>query len=513
MIDSSRNGNKHIYDNDTSSDVVSDIKNTVNANVENNLLGIAQNFHIFANEAKWTVHTNGNVAIGKLLNTPANFGTNQHNQNDAQYDEANNKTDISYIQSIAPKQNLASSSFVEGRPNKIVVGKDIKVEFDQNKDAIHVNGNKMDHAKDVYKETTTTYIDFKKEFAALAATSKQLANTATEETKLGKGAEQNGSNYYLDLSNFSPVAKTNTIVLNISADELEKSGDLLISGLAEGTNVVINVDLKGKKDFVFGQGIKLMYGTTERTNHEAIVYNDANLLWNFNDSTNEAGYTGKITLAKQFQGTVLATAASLFANSNVDGSIIVDRYLGSNGETHRWDYQGTKLTDEPTTPGEETPTTPGEETPTTPGEETPTTPGEETPTTPGEETPTTPGEETPTTPGEETPTTPGEETPTTPSEDDSNNVNTSVNGNDPTATTVSQNTASNESTTTKNTTASNTATQHAGTNEAAQSNTVSATGLPQTGDAAAATTAAGLGALFIALMAFFKGRRKNRSAK
>ena len=208
-----------------------------------------------------------------------------------------------------------------------------------------------------------------------------------------------------------------------------------------------------------------MYGTTERTNHEAIVYNDANLLWNFNDSTNEAGYTGKITLAEKFQGTVLATAASLFANSNVDGSIIVDQYLGSNGETHRWDYQGTKLTDEPTTPGEETPTTPGEETPTTPGEETPTTPSEETPTTPSEDSKTT----------------------TTNGRDDANNSNTSVDGNDPTATTVS--------------------------NDSAQGHTVSATGLPQTGDAAAATTAAGVGALFVALMAFFKGRRKNRSAK
>lgn len=184
-----------------------------------------------------------------------------------------------------------------------------------------------------------------------------------------------------------------------------------------------------------------MYGTTERTNHEAIVYNDANLLWNFNDSTNEAGYTGKITLAEKFQGTVLATAASLFANSNVDGSIIVDQYLGSNGETHRWDYQGTKLTDEPTTPGEETPTTPSEDSKTT----------------------------------------------TTNGRDDANNSNTSVDGNDPTATTVS--------------------------NDSAQGHTVSATGLPQTGDAAAATTAAGVGALFVALMAFFKGRRKNRSAK
>lgn len=107
----------------------------------------------------------------------------------------------------------------------------------------------------------------------------------------------------------------------------------------------MNVQKKINFSYVNPDGI-----TSNQNNYEAVDFSDANLLWNFNDSTSANGFTGLINLQKAWQGTILATGATLKGTSNIDGSIIVNEFLGA-GETHCWDYQET------TDPGndEETP--------------------------------------------------------------------------------------------------------------------------------------------------------------
>jgi len=139
--------------------------------VDNVLLGEAQYFHIFANHATLNTHTNGNIAVGEL-NGNVNFGTS--------IQDGSLATEINYIQKV---NTIANSSFVSGtdsRKNKVVFGPAVTVDFaDQNQQpAVFVNGQRMDHLKtsEVFQDHSASepYIDFKKVFSTLQATSERL---------------------------------------------------------------------------------------------------------------------------------------------------------------------------------------------------------------------------------------------------------------------------------------------------------------------------------------------------
>ena len=145
-------------------------KNDV-SEVDNVLLGEAQYFHIFANHATLNTHTNGNLAVGEL-NGNVNFGTS--------IQDGSLATEINYIQKV---NTIANSSFVSGtdsRKNKVVFGPSVTVDLaDQNQQpAVFVNGQRMDHLKtsEVFQDQSASepYIDFKKVFSTLQATSERL---------------------------------------------------------------------------------------------------------------------------------------------------------------------------------------------------------------------------------------------------------------------------------------------------------------------------------------------------
>ncbi len=139
--------------------------------VDNVLLGEAQFFHIFANHATLNTHTNGNLAVGEL-NGNVNFGTS--------IQDGSLATEINYIQKV---NTIANSSFVSGtdsRKNKVVFGPSVTVDLaDQNQQpAVFVYGQRMDHLKtsEVFQDQSASepYIDFKKVFSTLQATSERL---------------------------------------------------------------------------------------------------------------------------------------------------------------------------------------------------------------------------------------------------------------------------------------------------------------------------------------------------
>ena len=139
--------------------------------VDDALLGEAQYFHIFANHATLNTHTNGNLAVGEL-NGNVNFGTS--------IQDGSLATEINYIQKV---NTIANSSFVSGtdsRKNKVVFGPSVTVDLaDQNQQpAVFVNGQRMDHLKtsEVFQDQSASepYIDFKKVFSTLQATSERL---------------------------------------------------------------------------------------------------------------------------------------------------------------------------------------------------------------------------------------------------------------------------------------------------------------------------------------------------
>ena len=299
-----------------------------------NLLGISSQFHIFAREADLGTHTNGNVAVGNLIGN-VNFGTNI-------IEELLDK-DISYIQNVT---NIASSSFVSAgdtRINKVIFGENVEIDV-SNPNRPKVNGIDIDHllAEEVYQDKNgNVYIDFDKEFAKL----EQLSASLSEQKPVASYTASDFpdmNNRVIDVTDMQPD-ENGRIVINLSADVLAGNTPLTIKGLSsdkDGNTIIINVDTEGTTDYDVNSAIKIIYDDgSERNSHETEYFGDNHLLWNFYDSTAaDKLVTGNVDFNAVFQGSVLAPAAEVTANHNLDGNIIADK-VNVKGETHRWDLQ------------------------------------------------------------------------------------------------------------------------------------------------------------------------------
>ncbi|MGX7692038.1 collagen-binding domain-containing protein [Lactiplantibacillus plantarum] len=299
-----------------------------------NMLGVSSQFHIFAREAELHAHTNGNVAVQNLVGN-VNFGTNI-------IEELLDK-DISYIQNIS---NIAGSSFVsagETRSNKVIFGENIEIDI-SNPNRPMVNGVYIDHllASEVYQDKDgNVYIDFDKEFAKLEQLSASLSEASANVTYTSDSFEDMNQRV-IDVTDMQPDADGH-IVINLSADVLNTSTPLTIKGLsadADGNTVIINVDTAGATNYQVNSQIKIIYDDgTERNNKETEDFGDNHLLWNFYDSTaSDKLATGVISVDRPFQGSILAPAAEIDANQNIDGNIIANK-VNVKAETHRWDLQ------------------------------------------------------------------------------------------------------------------------------------------------------------------------------
>lgn len=299
-----------------------------------NMLRVSSQFHIFAREAELHAHTNGNVAVQNLVGN-VNFGTNI-------IEELLDK-DISYIQNIS---NIAGSSFVsagETRSNKVIFGENIEIDI-SNPNRPMVNGVYIDHllASEVYQDKDgNVYIDFDKEFAKLEQLSASLSEASANVTYTSDSFEDMNQRV-IDVTDMQPDADGH-IVINLSADVLNTSTPLTIKGLsadADGNTVIINVDTAGATNYQVNSQIKIIYDDgTERNNKETEDFGDNHLLWNFYDSTaSDKLATGVINVDRPFQGSILAPAAEIDANQNIDGNIIANK-VNVKAETHRWDLQ------------------------------------------------------------------------------------------------------------------------------------------------------------------------------
>ncbi|MDV0430344.1 collagen-binding domain-containing protein [Lactiplantibacillus sp. DA1] len=299
-----------------------------------NMLGISSQFHIFAREAELHAHTNGNIAVQNLVGN-VNFGTNI-------IEELLDK-DISYIQNIS---NIAGSSFVsagETRSNKVIFGENIDIDV-SNPNRPMVNGVYIDHllASEVYQDKAgNVYIDFDGEFAKLEKLSTSLSEQPANVTYTSDSFEDMNQRV-IDVTDMQPDANGH-IVINLSADVLNTSTPLTIKGLsadADGHTVIINVDTAGAATYQVNSQIKVIYDDgTERNNKETEDFGDNHLLWNFYDSTaTDKLASGVISVDRPFQGSILAPAAEIDANQNIDGNLIANK-VNVRAETHRWDLQ------------------------------------------------------------------------------------------------------------------------------------------------------------------------------
>ncbi|GIP70442.1 cell surface protein [Lactiplantibacillus pentosus] len=327
-----------------------------------NMLGVSSQFHIFAREAELHAHTNGNIAVQNLVGN-VNFGTNI-------IEELLDK-DISYIQNIT---NIAGSSFVsagETRSNKVIFGENIDIDV-SNPNRPMVNGVYIDHllASEVYQDKDgNVYIDFDAEFAKLEKLSASLSEQTPEATYSNDSFDDMNQRV-IDVTDMEPDADGH-IVINLSADVLNTSTPLTIKGLSadpDGNTVIINVDTAGSTNYQVNSQIKIIYDDgTERNNQETEDFGDNHLLWNFYDSTaSDKLATGVISVDRPFQGSILAPAAEIDANQNIDGNLIANK-VNVKAETHRWDLQDNVDNENDPDTDEPDPTEPEDPEPVEPG--------------------------------------------------------------------------------------------------------------------------------------------------
>lgn len=273
------------------------VADDITTNVNDNLLSYAANFHIFANQATLSVHTDGNLAVGELVGQ-VNFGTDVHGNTISK--------DLYYIGKV---DQIANSSFVD-RPTKVVFGTGMNV-YTENGQVYVVdkdgNSQRLDHLKDtqVFKDQDgTVYIDIQSILSKLSGNSATLYTQPVTET--ADFSKQDPNSRSLNLSGLA-VNKNNQIIINIKASDLEKDTPIIINGVskdATGPNIIFNVvddsgnpisgtiNSKSKIVITYTDG-------TQRTNQETENFDDAHLLWNF-------GSTGELDINAPFQGSVLA---------------------------------------------------------------------------------------------------------------------------------------------------------------------------------------------------------------
>lgn len=312
-------------------------------------LRAAGNFHIFANEVTLKAHTNGNFATRRMLGGSQNAGSGAAHE-------------YFYVQEFKGSFsgiNKAHST----NPGHFIVGKDVEVSKNQNNWWVFDNqaiGQMPSNPADfILRESTNTpFIDFDKEFAFLKNVNLDTAQQIPDgRITMANVNKENKINF--DLSPYYEIEGKSTILIEIDP-ELMVSGkvnEFFITGLLTdeqaGDNAksfVFNVPLtdKNNKDSSHNQIPITVKGKNNSSINpgETTNFKNSSILWNYyyrtgNESSGYAyaTYIGKIKNGgNRWTGSILAPGASYEGGSGIDGSVIVDKYLGDGGETHRWDF-------------------------------------------------------------------------------------------------------------------------------------------------------------------------------
>lgn len=355
---------------------------------EDDFLGAAQHFNVFARNVHITTDINGNVAAQNLYSTQQSFDIWRGRE---KMDLIKNDDD--YIQNIlaadgtpAPMGTGIPANTGNNQTTYLALGEGIDYQAVGTDGKPTINGVKNDQttAKQIVQDQNgQTFIDFDSEFTHLRSANDELAKNAqsadivveSEDQFLGgtKGkdavytASGDLNNRVIDVSQIDKEA----VVIKLNAAVLADTYTLDIVGLeaanASDTNkeVFIVVDGEGSDSVTINGKIKLYYkagenpadvtgntfvdnqGNTEqeRLETELMDFADSTVLWSFTNTTQVAGKLsiGKmknIELHSPWIGSILAPDATVDGTGvNIQGSVIADTYLGS-GSLYRWDWQG-----------------------------------------------------------------------------------------------------------------------------------------------------------------------------
>lgn len=296
-----------------------------------NPLGIAANFHIFAEEfaAGGHAHTSGNIAVNSLTNHSEIGNENRDTRwqetsyvkaYDGRRDRITFKAAVFGDEHSLTDINNGAQTFVTGGP--LGVGR-VSYQHKNSGDDITgaaINGNWID--------VTGTLTTLKQTRNDLASTPYAIDFNDT------RYLSTDGNRLTL---NFENEEVQNTFVIKVSNSQL--AGKNLDIRLREDQNIIF-IASPDKDSGALGSSDMDVYvdghhigsdpeaGTGARFNYS--------ILWVIPEEFKEVNLVGNM-----FFGSILAPSQTVESYTNFNGTIVANKYLGSSAETHSWTYNPT----------------------------------------------------------------------------------------------------------------------------------------------------------------------------
>lgn len=283
---------------------------------EDSPIGVAGSFHMVAFDTlELKAHTNGNV-LAKTLLASSNFGTNNY------------PDELSYVQDYRQVNSTSASK----EDHLLVLGSANQIAYTDNKNALSVNGTKLDKPHHVLQDEdtdTAPFIDLVQVKAETSSISKSLAQMENQKITTNF-ADQNDRRITLD-------DPDSVGVCTLTAAQLAEfqNNPLKIMGFESGKRgtVIINVDCAGAKEITLPQKACIYIDGNEQSTNEVITFSDGKVIWNFTNAEDVKINTMQMT------GIVLAPGATVEIKQNLNGTVVAENITVS-AESHRTDFTG-----------------------------------------------------------------------------------------------------------------------------------------------------------------------------
>lgn len=294
-----------------------------------NPLGIAGNFHLVGfSSVTTTAHTNGNILTDTLYYR-SNFGTK-------------GVAEVSYIRKIKFLSDGGFSSTNSSPDSLLVVGTEVRVGTTDNGNAWTLNDRKVDapmlshnRASLMQDSDDLKYIDLQAVHDQTVLINQTLRNY---ENRLDKVIElQDGQRTFIDKVILSDSADVN--VYNADADAFKGDTSIKCKDFdpKKPRLLILNVDLKGVKEFLLPGTVILYSNGKSAPIGEVTEWQPGNVLWNLYDSSESDGlYRGKVRNDRPVAAHILAPEADVTLGVNLNGTVIA-RNIDVRGESHRTD--------------------------------------------------------------------------------------------------------------------------------------------------------------------------------
>ncbi|MCR5685942.1 MAG: choice-of-anchor A family protein [Lachnospiraceae bacterium] len=288
------------------------------ASDESNLLGIAADFGVFADEVEMTAHAETNVACNSLV-----FQTLEPTTGGIlyarQFIEGQNLNYSYKYQAFLPK--YSKMEFIVGSRHELTKNSDGTWNVDGRKVSCNFKPTEF------INEGSVPFIDINSELKGLETLAGELAKRPDSGSKYDKVDQNAGNGRRIDCTETDNVINLSYIDLQ-NADRSNPENynltDLLITGIA-GTSNTLLINVTGLEGVDNVHLPKIIF---ENLTSESGARYTAQIIWNF------GSYDKTVEIDNEFGGVILAPCANVNMGSNLIGSVIAKKFTNGKGEVH-----------------------------------------------------------------------------------------------------------------------------------------------------------------------------------